>query len=201
MTSTLIQEGGRTATTPDAPTAPSRKLLHTRQVVCAGYARSDGLYDIEARMQDITPDGTDLLFKRLPAGDRIHDMRIVVTIDSALVIQHVEASTDAGPSSHCMDVAPFYATLKGLTIGRGFRHKVQALVGGAKGCTHLTELLGPLATTAMQTLFAVQRKAGTHRLALAGEGPLPKPPVIGTCHTYREDGEATRLVWPEHRRG
>lgn len=32
-------------------TAP-RRLAHTRQIVCSGYVRDDGLYDIEARMTD-----------------------------------------------------------------------------------------------------------------------------------------------------
>jgi hypothetical protein len=195
----LLQEEGRGAAT--APTAPSRKLIHTRHVVCNGYERSDGLYDIEARMQDISPDGTDLLFKRLEAGERIHDMRLVVTIDSAMVIRHVQAHTDAGPSTYCSEAPVFYAALEGLTIGRGFKQKVNEIVGGAKGCTHLTELLGPLATTAMQTLFAVRRRAGMFRRALEGDGPVPKPFVIDTCHAYRSDGEGIKVLWPEHRRG
>ena len=183
-----------------APAALTRKLLHKRQVICVGYERSDGLYDIEASMQDVSPDGTDLLFKSIGPGENIHDMRLVVTIDSALVIQHAEAHTRAGPTTYCHDIAPFYAALKGLTIGRGFKQKAQQLVGGAKGCTHLTELLGPLATTALQTIFAVRRSDGVYRRALEGEGPIPRPFVIDTCHTYRSDGEAVKFLWPPHRR-
>jgi len=200
MTSSTLRK--RERTTANAPDAPSRRLLHTRTVVCEGYARSDGLYDIEARMQDISPDGTDLLFKHLAPGEAIHSMRITMTIDRDLVIRDIVAHTDAAPSAPCLDVAPFYAALKGIAIGRGFRHKVQALVGGTKGCTHLTELLGPLATTAMQTIFALRREAGTYRRALeSGEGAMPRPFVVDTCHAYRADGEAVKIIWPEHRRG
>jgi hypothetical protein len=188
------------STLPASGATPSRKLIHTRRIECAGYERADGLYDIEACMHDITPDGTDLLFKRLGPGDAIHGMRLGATIDADMLIHHVEARMEAGPSPYCHEVPPFYAALKGLTIGRGFRQQAQERVGGVEGCTHLTELLGPLATTAMQTIFAARRAAGVFRRMLQGDGPMPKPFVIGTCHTYRPDGEATKVVWPEHRR-
>ncbi len=46
-------------------TAPTihRRPLHTRTITCTGFLRDDGLIDIEGEMQDITPTGTDLLFK------------------------------------------------------------------------------------------------------------------------------------------
>jgi hypothetical protein len=53
----------------------------------------------------------------------------------------------------------------------------------------------------MQTIFAARREAGTFRRALEGEGPMPKPFVVDTCHAYRANGEAVKMIWPEHRRG
>jgi hypothetical protein len=181
--------------------AASRKLVHTRRIECAGYERADGLFDVEARLLDITPDGTDLLFKQLGPGEAIHGMRLQVTVDRDLRIRAVEAHMDTGPTPHCREAAPAYASLEGLTIGAGFRRKAQALVGGVAGCTHLTELLGPLATTAMQTVFAARRASGVLRRALEGDGPMARPFVIGTCRTYRPDSEATAVIWPPHRRG
>ena len=178
----------------------TRELMHTRQITCQGYARSDGLYDIEARLQDITPLDTDMLFKQLRGGESIHDMRIVMTIGADLVIHDIEARMEATPTVHCPEIAPSYAALKGLSIGPGFKRKARELVGDVKGCTHVTELLGSLATTAMQTIFSVRRKAGLHWRALEGTGPLPKPALIGTCHAYRPDGETVKVMWPLHRR-
>lgn len=182
-----------------APTA-RRTLRHTRQIHCQGYQRDDGLYDIEAEMRDISPVATELPFTSVPAGGLIHRMYLTVTVDAELVIRHIEARTETGPTPVCADINAAYATLKGLRIGKGFRQEAKARLGGAKGCTHLTELLGPLATTAMQTLMSVQRETNPWHLKLDGQDPIPRPWVLDTCHAYRIDGEAATVVWPVHRR-
>jgi hypothetical protein len=182
------------------PSSPTRTLVHRREVVCTGFTRSDGMFDVEAEMKDITAQGTDLYFKRLSAGEVIHRMRLVVTIDADLVIQHVEALTDSAPTPWCAEGNAAYAALKGLKIGSGFTRQVKALVGGTKGCTHLTELLGPLATTAMQTWFAVRRQNGSMRQQHDGVALIPRPHVVDTCRAYRADGQAVKVIWPEHRR-
>lgn len=73
-------------------------------------------------------------------------------------------------------------------------------LGGARGCTHLTELLGPLATTAMQTIMSMQRETTPWHARLEGDAPIPRPWVLGTCHAYRLDGEAAKVIWPIDRR-
>ena len=181
-------------------TPPKRSLVHTRQVTCNGYACSDGTLQVEALMQDITANGTDLYFKRLDAGEVIHGMRLTVTLDAELVIQDVVAAMDDTPTPWCGEAQSAYAVLKGLKIAPGFTRQVKARVGGTKGCTHLTELLGPLATTAMQTWFALRRDSGGLRAQHAGDGPIAKPHVVGTCQAYRADGPALEVIWPVHRR-
>jgi Protein of unknown function (DUF2889) len=175
------------------PTAAERKLLHTRHVACHAYQRSDGLIDIEAEVRDITPDGTDLFFKILPAGAPIHDMRIVMTVNQNLVIQTITARMHATPTPYCPEIESAYAALAGLQIGAGWRKQVKARVGGRHGCTHLTELiLGTMATTAMQASFAIER-------ALPDWHALLKEDVtaIDSCHTYRSEGEAAKILWRE----
>ncbi|WP_444634360.1 DUF2889 domain-containing protein [Cupriavidus oxalaticus] len=186
---------------PKKPTLPDRKRIHTRHVTCNGYERADGLFDIEAEMTDITPTGTHLLFKRLGPGEAIHHMRIVITVSRDLVIHDIAATLSAGPTGQCADIASAYAGLKGLQIRAGFRRQASAIVGGVRGCTHLTELLGPLATTARQTIFAVDRRERDGRWHADGTAALPTPAALNTCHAYREDGEVVRLLWPPHRRG
>ncbi|MCY1408932.1 hypothetical protein D3C76_317900 [compost metagenome] len=184
-----------TATTPGSIT---RQLLHTREIICKGYKRSDGLYDIEGRLQDLTNDPTDLPFHTVPQGGAIHDMRLVMTIDADMVIQHIEAITAVGASRFCGEISSAYDGLKGLKIAAGFKQKMKAIVGGVKGCTHLTELLERMATTAMQTMFSTYRAEASRKRAQA-TGPIiaVRPWVIGTCHAYREDGDAVRLLWPQ----
>jgi hypothetical protein len=51
-----------------------------------------------------------------------------------------------------------FHNLVGLQIGPGWRRKVQAAIGGRHGCTHITELLGPVATIAYQTLYGEEAR-------------------------------------------
>ncbi|WP_439672151.1 Molybdopterin-guanine dinucleotide biosynthesis protein MobB [Cupriavidus necator] len=185
-----------TALTPQ----PGRTLRHTRQIECRGYLRDDGLYDIEADMDDISADATELPFVSVPDGGFIHRMRLCMTIGADLVIRRFEARTETGPTPYCAEINAAYRQLEGLRIGGGFRQQARARLGGAKGCTHLTELLGPLATTAMQTIMSVQREQSPWHAKLAGDEPVPRPWILDTCHAYRSDGEAVNVIWPLHRR-
>lgn len=180
--------------------APARRLLHTRQVQCTGYLRDDGLFDVEATMKDISPQGTEMFFKRLQAGEALHDMRMVVSFDKDMVIRHVDVQTLAAPTVHCGDGNARYQALVGLKIGPGFTKKVKALFGGTEGCTHLTELLGPLATTAIQTWFSLWRETNILSEANRKEGPLPRPMLVDSCQAYRIDGPAMAQLWPVERR-
>ncbi|MGJ7509786.1 DUF2889 domain-containing protein [Variovorax sp. GT1P44] len=182
------------------PSAPARRLLHTREIICNGFLRDDGLVDVESTMRDISPCGSDLFFKPLGPGEDLHRMRIVLTVDAELVIRGIQVSTDAAPTPWCAESNAVYDALVGMKIGPGFTKKVRALVGGAKGCTHLTELMGPAATTAMQTWFALGRERGGLRAAHARPGPLPRPALANTCQAYRSEGKALEAIWPLHRR-
>ncbi|HSV57994.1 MAG TPA: DUF2889 domain-containing protein [Variovorax sp.] len=180
--------------------APARRLVHTREIVCNGYLRDDGLVDVESTMRDISPNGSDLFFKPLGPEEDLHRMRIVLTVDAELVIRGIEVRTEAAPTPWCAESNAVYDALVGLKIGPGFTSKVRALVGGAKGCTHLTELMGPAATTAMQTQFALGREKGGLRASHARPGLLPRPALANTCQAYRGDGKALEAIWPLHRR-
>ncbi|MCP1419136.1 hypothetical protein J3D47_003379 [Pseudomonas laurylsulfativorans] len=182
--------------TPDE--SPDRTLLHTREITCKGYQRSDGLFDIEGRLVDLTNEPTDLPFHRVPGGGAIHDMRLVMTLDADMVIQRIAAVTATGASQFCGEASAVYSGLVGLKIAAGFKQKSKAIIGGAKGCTHMTELLERMASTAMQTLFSIYRAEAARRRTTSAEQVVAvRSWVIGTCHAYREDGDAVRLLWPE----
>ena len=59
-----------------------------------------------------------------------------------------------------------------------------------KGCTHLVELLRPLATTAFQTLVA-RRHFGEVPRESGG-----RPMWLNTCHAHAEDSPVTKERWP-----
>ena len=87
---------------------------------------------------------------------------------------------------------PVFASLVGLRIGPGWRKAVLERMGGVKGCTHLTKLLlGPLTTTAMQTMAGARAR----RQQPTGDGR--PPPILDTCHALARTSEVVREYWPE----
>ena len=133
---------------PIALSAPvARKTLHTRTVKCNGYKRDDDLYDIEGHLVDVKSVGFYNMDRGdLKPGDPIHEMWIRLTVDLNLNVVDVEAKTVWGPYALCGDITPNFKRLKGLSIKKGWTRKTRELLGGTKGCTHLVELLGPVAT-------------------------------------------------------
>jgi hypothetical protein len=80
--------------------------------------------------------------------------------------------------------------LEGLTIGPGWRRAVQARLGGVQGCTHLVELLGPLATTAYQTIHGWRTR---HEPQLETDRP---PSHLDSCHALARTGAVVRQHYP-----
>ncbi|WP_422418372.1 DUF2889 domain-containing protein [Pseudomonas sp. GZD-222] len=171
---------------------PKRRLLHTRQVVCSGFERDDGLFDIEGRLLDTKGVDTAFPYGTIPANGVLHYMRVIMTLDRNLVIQQIQAVSEHAPTPVCGQINRAYAALVGISIGPGFKKRVAERVGGVKGCTHLTELLGPMATTAIQTMAPLMRLKQRQRAAQDPDYELPKHWVIGTCHAYHPDGDAAR---------
>jgi Protein of unknown function (DUF2889) len=185
-------------------TPAPREPLHTRRIECRGFKRADGLFDIEAQMTDVkTYTFTNRWRGDIAPGTPLHQMWIRVTLDHRLTIVAIEAVTDHAPFRACPEIAPNFQRLTGLRIGPGFRAKIKELVGGTEGCTHLVELMGPIATTAFQTMSGQRperQSQGRQRQDRdqADDAKLRRPPpIIDTCHAFASDGEVVREELPE----
>jgi hypothetical protein len=176
----------------------SRKLLHTRTVQCYGYQREDGLWDIEGHMTDVKTYSFPNQDRggEIKAGEALHDMWIRLTLDTDLHIQDAEAGTDGAPFNLCPEIAGRYKQLIGMQIQPGWNLKIRQLFSGINGCTHLTELLGPVVTTAVQTIHP--RRRGEKKPASGDKEPLP---LINSCHALRSDSEVVRQRWPQYYTG
>ena len=165
-----------------------RRHRHTREIDCTGYRREDGLWDIEGHLVDTKPHSyVDRDASEVARDTPIHDMWIRLTVDNDMLIHTAEAKTDSSPYVICAAVNPDFSKLEGITIGPGWMKEVMHRMGGALGCTHLVELLRPVATTAYQTQFEERRKA-------AGlDGP---PTNLNTCYALSTNNDVVRTHWP-----
>ena len=187
---------------PLSPPTTSREHIHTRNVECRGYRRDDGLWDIEGRITDVKTYAFANHFRgEIAPGMPVHDMWLRLTVDDRLVIHAVEAATDQSPYAVCPAVVPKFQALKGLRIYPGFQKQVRDLLGGVQGCTHLVELLGPVATTAYQPIFPYRERQRLREPAAGApsgkERPRRKPRLIDSCHAFASDGDVVKRYWPD----
>ena len=148
-----------------------RRQYHTRDIQVKGFFRADGLWDIEGHMRDTkTYPFVNSHRGTIDPGEAVHDMLLRITIDDDMVIHGAEAVTVMGPYSLCGDIAPDYEQLIGLRVGAGFHREVKKRLGGRAGCTHLSELLYPMATVCYQTVYA-SRDAARRDFGLPEDPP------------------------------
>ncbi|MOA31164.1 hypothetical protein D3C78_1523070 [compost metagenome] len=120
-------------------------------------------------------------------------MHIVMTVDADFVIHDVRTRSEATPTPYCGVNNTVYEALRGLRIGSGFKKQLAERVGGVKGCTHLNELLGRMATSVYQTVSLLEYDA-EYRKANPDFRPSLQEWIVGTCHAYREDGDVVRIL-------
>ena len=169
--------------------AAGRRRIHTRKVECNGYLRPDGLWDIEGRLDDAKTHAVRLSEGRTVApGQTYHGMRVRLTLDDEFMIREVEVTMDDVPTSECRGAAQGYSQLVGLRIGAGFTQKVKSMFGRTGGCTHLTELLLPIATTAYQTIPMARAMVAPRNENDLGAYTRATVGLVDTCYALRADG-------------
>ena len=170
-------------------TEVARELTHTRRVRYEGYKRADGLWDIEAHLSDVKSHDFALKTGVRRAGQQIHEMWLRITIDRTLTIVDAAASSDAVPyAGGCEKAAPAYRGLVGLNLAKDFRKRVRDMLGGVRGCTHLTEMLGGMPTAAVQTFAGEMTEEGD-------DGA--KPFQLDQCLALETGSETVKKWYPE----
>ncbi|HZD25710.1 MAG TPA: DUF2889 domain-containing protein [Alphaproteobacteria bacterium] len=174
----------------------SRELIHTRILDLRAYRRADGLWDIEGHLTDVKPFPYDLMDGARAADEPVHDMWLRLTLDRDFVIREAEATMDTGAHGICHLAAPNFAALAGLRIGPGWNRKVRERVGRGRGCTHLVEMLGQMATTAMQAMWAEQESEEGAEGEVPAGGRELKPGLADSCYAYRRESPFVKEYFP-----
>jgi hypothetical protein len=172
------------------------EILHDREYRVRAYRLADDRILIQGGVRDQKPPG--LYMPDDPEPLTIHHMQVSIEVSfPELEITDVTVHFEAHPTTTCPSIVEHYGNLVGLSIGRGFTHRIRELFGGPRGCTHTTALLQAMAPVAMQCFWSM--RAATAKLN--GE---PNPLVdrdrmkddqgwtriIGTCHVWDPDGPA-----------
>lgn len=176
--------------------ATSRREIHHRVIDMTAYEREDGLYDVEAHLVDSKP----FEFKRsavpepVAPGQPLHDLWVRVTLDGECVVRKIEASSDVTPHTVCKGAESSLEGMVGERIASGWSSKVKQRLRGSISCTHLMEMLIPLATTALQGLMGIRK--GPNRAVDENGFPVK----INTCYAYDVHRDVVKVLWPEHHR-
>lgn len=183
------------------PEPAAREPAHTRSITYQGFRREDGLWDIEAHMTDVKSYSFQNHFRgTIEAGEALHEMLLRVTIDDEFVIQDVIAVTDNSPFENCPEIVGAYKSLAGIKMGPGWRRNIRQKVGGVNGCTHLTELMFPMATVAMQTLWAFKNHR-RHKTDQDHTRERTRPGILDTCHAWAATSPVVKRNAPEYYTG
>jgi hypothetical protein len=168
-----------------------RRPLHRRALDVQVFARDDGLFDVEASLTDTKSHDVPLAGTTRKAGEPIHQMRLLLTVDTELNITAASSETLWMPYvGACDEHGDAYARLVGLNLMRGFRQAVHERLGATRGCTHLTELCQVLPTAVIQAL------AGSVIDTREGDAAGHPPFQLDRCHALRRDGDTVAQFYP-----
>ena len=175
----------------------TRRLIHRRTIQFEGFGRDDGLYEVEATLLDVKTDDFEQPAdkKVVPAGAPIHQMKLVLVVDLRMVIHEVRTEMQNFPYVSCVGGGETLQSLVGVRIGAGWNSEVRKRLPVCDTCTHLREILTPMATAVYQTLTEHYRHTFDDRDA---EGP---PRKLDSCRAYGANRALVAALWPAYARG
>lgn len=169
--------------TPHADLQP----IHTRAYDVQAFRKSSTEILLRGKVQDTKPAG--LYIQDDPEPLVIHHMTVelVITLPS-MEITGAEVEFHVNPHEQCPTIIEHYSKLVGLSIARGFTHKVREMFGGPRACTHIGALVIAMAPVAIQSIwgfFELTDEGGENTRA---DDPGHYDRNRNTCHVWAEDG-------------
>lgn len=184
-----------------APDPADLEVLHEREYRVRayrfppGHVAGDGVL-IRGAVRDQKP--AHLYIAEDPDPLTIHHMQVELHVAfPSMLILEASVLFESHPHDTCGSIADSYKGLKGLSIARGFTHRVRESFGGPRGCTHTTSLLLAMAPVAVQCIWSMQASQSRR----TGE-PMPGPEelssaererrwaaTLNSCHVWADDGE------------
>jgi len=184
------------------------ELIHHRSYDVQVFRVDEGHMRIRGRITDTKPDGLWFLDGDEPMVG--HDMVVdVVVAFPSMEIVDARVVMDTMPNMVCRDGLPVYDQLVGVSIARGYTHKVRELFGGPRACTHITALLLAMGPAATQSFFGMQHRNDTANGSRVEITPRSEAELAedrsqqhrdhfarnrNTCHVWADDGVMKRRI-------
>jgi hypothetical protein len=168
--------------------------IHRRLLSLRTYPAGDGEIVVEGSLKDERFQAVyDLSGDRRDEGV-IHDLLIRLLVGGVpLRILDAEAEMPHVPRERCRETRDSVKKIIGLEIRSGFGERVHKLIGGVKGCAHLTHLLTVLVQEALHGYW-------THKMRKPGAPPRSLEDIDGlvylvnSCRLWRENGPLVREI-------
>lgn len=175
-----------------------RQLMHRRTFTYEVYEREDGLWDIDAQMQDHKARDITVANQQRTVGNALHHMVLRLTLDNTLTIVAVESKTIAAPYNElCKVINPAYEKMIGLNVLKGFRAGLKERFADTAGCTHITELANTMPTVAVQGIGVELAVRARKSVEASGEDAGVKPFQLDKCHALATHAPAVALYYPK----
>jgi len=180
----------------DDPATDQLQPLHDRTYAVQVFRRDERSVLVHGMVHDVKPPG--LYVDDDPEPLTMHRMRVELEIEyPALVIRGVDVEFDDYPQPLCPVIADDYGALIGVSITRGFTHRVRELFGGPRGCAHVTALLQAMAPAVVQSTWSMgilNQRAATSNGEAESAGTHRQPPPADSCHVWATGGELVEKV-------
>jgi len=162
--------------------------IHQRILDLSTYALDEERVVVEGSLRDERFRPIYELSGRKREQGVIHHMIIRLLVGgSPIRILDAEAEMRQVPIPLCVTTQQSVKKIIGLKIKSGFGEKVHKLIGGVKGCAHLTHLLVVMVQEALHGYW-------THKMRKPGPPPASVeeidglPYLLNSCSMWRKDG-------------
>jgi hypothetical protein len=172
------------------------EVLHDREYRVRAFRLAPDRVLIRGGVRDQKPPGLYLDIDPDPLT--IHHMQVDIEVSyPTMEIVAAKVHMEVHPNIECTRIEPHYDKLVGLSISRGFTHKVRELFGGPRACTHTTALLQAMAPIAIQCMWSMRasdaKQSSGEETAEAGRSPMKRSDMwkmnLNTCHVWAEDSD------------
>lgn len=170
------------------------ELIHERKIHVRTFETGENRIRIEGTLTDerFCPSFLYSIMSFINPG-RVHRMTVLLDVTLPdLTIEEVEAEMPTVPVDVCREIRDVVTRLAGLRMTRGFTNRIKDVMGGRKGCLHMTHLINAMSAAAVQGSYAYYTR-------VREDGRIKSPDfdgsiIVNSCHIWREGGPfASRL--------